>query len=140
MTAPMFGKALCTLVAAISLVVPGPAQAQMSGMQPGPDMSTTQGMGGMSEMGGTPGMGGMAGAAYAFPVAGVRPWERPAGAPVITVFAKSPAWYQRALTGISEPIPPSLRFLESQGAWYTPFNRPGMPGRYDIRGWHVAGR
>jgi hypothetical protein len=49
---------------------------------------------------------------------------------------RTPAWYAQALTGISQPFPYSLRFLEDQGNWYTPFNRPGMPGRYDIRGWH----
>jgi hypothetical protein len=103
-------------------------------------MSGMGGMSGMSGMGGMGGMGGMAAVPYEFPVAGVRPWERPAGAPVITSFARSPAWFKRALTGISEPFPPSLRFLENQGAWYTPFNRPGMPGRYDIRGWHAAAR
>ena len=30
-------------------------------------------------------------------------------------------------------------FLEDQGNWYTPFNHPGMTGRYDIRGWHRHG-
>lgn len=75
-------------------------------------------------------------ATAAYPIAGVRPWERPAGAPVITEFKKGPEWYQRALTGISKPYPASLRFLEDQGAWYTPFNHPGMPAPYDIRGWH----
>ena len=64
------------------------------------------------------------------------PWQRPAGAPVITEVVRTPAWYGQALTGISQPFPYSLRFLEDQGNWYTPFNRPGMPGRYDIRGWH----
>ena len=75
-------------------------------------------------------------AAAGNPIAGVKPHERPAGAPVITTFQKDGAWYQRALTGISQPYPHSLRFLEDQGNWHTPFNRPGMPPPYDIRGWH----
>jgi hypothetical protein len=77
-----------------------------------------------------------AAAGTGFPIAGMTPWQRPAGAPVISQVVRTPAWYEQALTGISQPFPYSLRFLEDQGNWYTPFNRPGMPGRYDIRGWH----
>jgi hypothetical protein len=71
-----------------------------------------------------------------YPIAGTQPSERPAGAPVIREVQKPPGWFKRALTGISQPYPPSLRFLEDQGNWYTPFNRPGMYAPYDIRGWH----
>ena len=71
-----------------------------------------------------------------FPVAGVRPYQRPDGAPVVTDVDKGPGWYDQALTGVSKPYPHSLRFLEDQGNWYTPFNRPGMNAPYDIRGWH----
>ena len=71
-----------------------------------------------------------------FPIAGTTPWERPVGAPVVQTYQKGPDWYQLALTGVTRPYPASLRFLEDQGAWHTPFNRPGMPGRYDIRGWY----
>lgn len=71
-----------------------------------------------------------------YPIAGVDPSTRPAGAPSITSVEKDDAWYRRALTGISQPYPASLRFLEDQGNWYTPFNRPGMTRPYDIRGWH----
>lgn len=77
-----------------------------------------------------------AGAEDYFYVAGLHPDVRPPGAPRIDVFAKDAAWYRRALTGISTPYPFSLRFLESQGAWYTPFIVPGMTGPYDIRNWH----
>jgi hypothetical protein len=69
-------------------------------------------------------------------VAGVEPSRRPAGAPVQTATVKDAAWYSQALTGVSRPYPASLRFLENQGAWYTPFNRPGMTGSYDLRNWH----
>ena len=74
--------------------------------------------------------------ANAYPIAGLHPDQRPAGAPVVRSVQKNAAWYQRALTGISKPYPHSLGFLENQGNWYTPFDRPGMNGRYDIRGWH----
>lgn len=69
-------------------------------------------------------------------IAGVRPSARPAQAPIVREFKKNPAWYAQALTGLREPYPRSLRFLEDQGAWYTPFARPGMTGPYDIRGRH----
>ena len=69
-------------------------------------------------------------------VAGVKPNQRPEGAPVITAYEKGAAWYERALHGVSQPYPWSLRFLEDQGAWFTPFIHPGMTPPYDIRGWH----
>lgn len=69
-------------------------------------------------------------------VAGVEPSRRPAGAPVLSATVKDAAWYRQALTGVSRPYPASLRFLEDQGAWYTPFSRPGMTGPYDLRNWH----
>ena len=72
-----------------------------------------------------------------YPVAGVDSSQRPAGGPTIPEFVKDAAWYDRALTGVVEPYPHSLRFLEDQGAWHTPFDRPGMTGPYDIRGWHL---
>ncbi len=69
-------------------------------------------------------------------VAGSQPDRRPAQAPHIQQHTQSPAWYAQALRGVYQPFPPSLGFLEAQGAWYTPFNRPGMPAPYDLRGWH----
>ena len=72
----------------------------------------------------------------AYPVAGVKPDQRPEGAPIIKEFAKDGVWYANALYGVSSPYPASLHFLENQGGWYTPFNKPGMTGPYDIRGWH----
>lgn len=68
-------------------------------------------------------------------VAGLRPFERPAGAPVIVSFEQSEAWKAKALRGVGEPQS-GVGFLKDQGAWYTPFNRANMPGRYDIRGLH----
>lgn len=75
-------------------------------------------------------------AVFAYPIAGVNPDQRPAGAPVIKDFEKNGAWYTNALQGIEQPYPASLHFLENQGAWYTPFTHPGMTGAYDIRNWH----
>jgi hypothetical protein len=69
-------------------------------------------------------------------VAGLTPSERPAGAPIVTEMPKDAAWYEQALTGVEAPYPASLRFLEDQGAWFSPFLHPGMTGPYDIRHWH----
>jgi len=71
--------------------------------------------------------------AEAVHVAGLTPDQRPAGAPVLVVFEPGAAWRAQALHGIAEPQA-GVGFLKDQGAWYTPFNRPNMPGRYDIRG------
>ena len=73
-----------------------------------------------------------------YPVAGTTPYQRPEGAPRIETVERTDDWYAQALTGVSKPYPASLGFLENQGNWYTPFNHPGMPGRYDIRGWYGA--
>lgn len=71
-------------------------------------------------------------------VGGSTPDRRPEGAPRLQTLDKSPQWYAAALTGVTAPIPPTLKFLDDQGAWFNPFNRAGMMGRYDIRGWHAA--
>ncbi len=77
---------------------------------------------------------------FAYPVAGVNPSERPEGAPVITDFPKGDAWYAEATKGVVPPVPTSIRLmLLDQGAWYTPFTRPGMPP-YDIRDMHGTGK
>jgi len=69
-------------------------------------------------------------------VAGTHPQKRPEAAPTVTTFDKGEAWWDRALAGISKPYPRSLRFLEAQGAWYTPWIYPGMKKPYDIRNLH----
>ena len=74
-----------------------------------------------------------------YPVAGLTPGARPKGAPTVTVFERPPEWRAKALKGVSEPYPAGLGFLDNQGAWYTPFNRAGMPGPYDLRGLHAPG-
>jgi hypothetical protein len=69
------------------------------------------------------------------PIAGLQPDRRPM-APVITDVARSESWYARAFTGVEQPYPWSLRFVNEQGNWHNPFMTPGMTGPYDIRGWH----
>lgn len=69
-------------------------------------------------------------------VSGVDPSVRPADAPAVMMVSKDARWYQTALNGVTAPYPASLRFLDDQGAWYTPFTEAGMTGPYDIRGWH----
>jgi len=75
-------------------------------------------------------------AAQTYPIAGSAPYQRPEGAPTLVSVNHGPPWYANALTGVAQPYPVSLRFLEHQGNWYTPFNRPGMLPPYDIRHWH----
>lgn len=74
-----------------------------------------------------------------YPVGGLTPYQRPAGAPVTKMFERGDAWRTAALAGVSQPYPDSIvRLLDSQGAWYTPFTHPGIPGPYDLRGRHVS--
>lgn len=77
--------------------------------------------------------------AEGYPIGGSTPDRRPEGAPVIVEVVKDQAWYRQALEGITQPYPPHLQFLDDEGAWYTPFNHPGTPAPYDIRGWHPGG-
>lgn len=71
-----------------------------------------------------------------YPIAGVTPNQRPEGAPVVRDVARSSSWEQRFFYGVTQPYPASLRWAQDQGAWFTPFDRPGMTGPYDLRGWH----
>lgn len=76
--------------------------------------------------------------ANAAEIAGLKPNMRPEQAPVVAKVNKDSSWYTKALTGVIPPYPPSLKFIEDQGNWFNPFIRPGMVGRYDIRGWHKS--
>lgn len=76
--------------------------------------------------------------AEAAPVAGLAPYERPAGAPVVRSVARSVEATGRQTTGVARPLPAGLDWLKDQGAWYTPFDRAGMVGYYDLRGWNGA--
>jgi hypothetical protein len=73
---------------------------------------------------------------FSYPVAGLAPYQRPANAPVLTANPVLDA--KQALHGVSFPIPDSLKFLNDQDGWFTPFTHPGMTGPYDLRGWHAA--
>lgn len=79
------------------------------------------------------------GAAFAAerpPVAGLMPHQRPAGAPVITAPVRAANWDEKFLFGVARPVPQSLQWKKDQGGWFTPFDRAGMTGPYDLRGWH----
>lgn len=82
------------------------------------------------------GVNNVAYAESSYPIAGTQPDRRPVGAPFFQDYKKDKDWYARALTGLEQPYPFSFRFLEDQGNWYTPFTRPGMLDRYDVRQWH----
>ncbi len=79
-----------------------------------------------------------AGAASDYPIAGLNPDRRPDGAPVIRENARSPAYEERFFRGVTGTRPASLSWFADQGAWYTPFDRPGMTGPYDLRNWHAG--
>jgi hypothetical protein len=82
----------------------------------------------------------LAAAAADYPIAGLQPDRRPAGAPVIGEVAKDEAWQVQATAGITPPLPASIQgMLADQGNWYTPFSQPGMTGPYDLRRRHEAG-
>lgn len=72
-------------------------------------------------------------------IAGLHPDRRPDEAPFVSTVQKDAGWYKQALQGVEPPYPGSLRFLEDQGNWYSPFLHPGMSGPYDFRGWHAGG-
>lgn len=68
-------------------------------------------------------------------IAGLQPDRRP-NAPKVIDVDRSGRWYARAFTGIEQPYPWSLSFVNGQGNWHTPLSEPGMTGKYDLRGWH----
>lgn len=72
----------------------------------------------------------------AYPIAGLTPSVRPAGAPVVTVAQHGADWNERFYRGVTKPYPPSIQFQAVHGGWFTPFDRPGMLGPYDLRNWH----
>lgn len=71
-------------------------------------------------------------------VGGITPDQRPQEFPVVTATGLTPAGEAMALYGVKQPYPPSLKWLNDQGGWYTPFIHPGMTGPYDIRHWHAG--
>ena len=75
-----------------------------------------------------------------YPVAGLAPDRRPESAPTIVNFVRPSGWERRFFAGVAEPRPESLSWSANQGGWYTPFDRPGMIGPYDIRNWRSKGK
>lgn len=71
-----------------------------------------------------------------YPIAGVTPDRRPETAPKTAEFVRSSDWERRFFFGVAEPRPESLAWSAHQGGWYTPFDRPGAAGPYDLRNWH----
>ena len=71
-----------------------------------------------------------------YPIAGLVPDRRPESAPTIVNFVQPSGWERRFFHGVGDPRPQSLSWSADQGGWYTPFDRPGMRGPYDIRNWH----
>jgi len=74
-----------------------------------------------------------------YPMAGLHPDQRPEGAPVIRDVQHPKDWDKLVVHGIAKPIPPHLGIADL-GGWYTPFSRPGMLARYDLRGWHPTAK
>lgn len=70
-------------------------------------------------------------------VAGLRPDQRPAGAPRITTAEVDANLVARRLQGLATPWPGNLETIAAQGNWYSPLFRPGMGGPYDLRGLHA---
>lgn len=77
-------------------------------------------------------------AAADYPIAGVNPDRRPENAPVLRENVRPAGSEERFFFGVSRPRPASLSWFVDQGGWYTPFDRPGMTGPYDIRAWHTG--
>lgn len=73
----------------------------------------------------------------AYPIAGLTPDRRPEGAPVVKEFRKDQKWFENFYHGVDKPYPPHID-AASQGAWHTPFNRPGMTAPYNLRRWHQS--
>ncbi|MBL8589737.1 MAG: hypothetical protein JNK46_14495 [Methylobacteriaceae bacterium] len=71
-----------------------------------------------------------------YPIAGLQPDRRPEAAPKITAHSRDKAFLDRYHRGVTPPFPTTLG-AQDQGAWYTPFNRAGMPPPYDPRGWYA---
>ncbi len=75
-------------------------------------------------------------AAQEFPIAGLTSDRRPEGAPVISRPQRPANWEAKLFRGVLKPYPNSLLAQQKDlGAWYTPFDRPGMGPPYDLRGW-----
>ena len=77
-------------------------------------------------------------AAAQAPVAGLRPDQRPEGAPSLAEYQPTPEAVAARLRGVSEPVPANVRAAASAGPWYMPLQHRGMTPPYDPRGWWGA--
>ncbi len=74
-----------------------------------------------------------AGAWADYPVAGVKPHQRPENAPTLDKVQHPEGWKQEMMKGVAKPHDNLLDFVDDQGSWYTPFPHRNAPGPYDIR-------
>jgi len=72
-------------------------------------------------------------------VAGLHPYQRPAGAPQVTEAYRTPEQLERALYGVERPIPGNVEAIAATGNWWVSLRQPGMTHPYDLRNWHDAG-
>ena len=70
------------------------------------------------------------------PVAGLRPYERPEGAPRQAEPTATPEQMGCWLRGVSQPHPGNVESIAGTGHWWVPLRGPGMTPPYDPRGWH----
>lgn len=70
------------------------------------------------------------------PIAGLQPYQRPAGAPVVADAPATPEQMSRWLRGVSAPHPGNVDAIAATGHWWVPLRGPGMTPPYDPRGWH----
>lgn len=70
------------------------------------------------------------------PIAGLHPYERPAGAPVQTERPVTRVQLGHWMHGISEPYPGNVTTIAASGHWWLPLRGPGMTPPYDLRAWH----
>ncbi|MDR2128694.1 MAG: hypothetical protein LBP52_06475 [Burkholderiaceae bacterium] len=72
------------------------------------------------------------------PVAGLRPYERPASAPSVAEQPRTQEQLAHDLRGISAPVPGNVAEIAATGNWFVPLRRTGMAFPYDPRGLHDA--
>lgn len=69
-------------------------------------------------------------------VAGLHPYQRPDGAPIVKEEPLSEDKLKTYLHGVSTPVPGNVELITATGNWFVPMRYRGMPGLYDIRGWY----
>lgn len=69
-------------------------------------------------------------------VAGLHPYQRPEGAPIVKEEPLPEDKLKTYLHGVSTPVPGNVELITATGNWFVPMRYHGMTGLYDIRGWH----